>query len=87
MNDFKFELGMLVKDKVTGHEGVVVGRTQWLNNCNTYSTQSRVLKDGVPSERQHFDEPQLELVSSTELCERKSKTGGPNIYVGNTNRL
>ena len=36
---FKFNLGDRVRDEITGFEGVVVVRSQWLNNCNTYGVQ------------------------------------------------
>ena len=73
---FKFKLGEVAKDKITGFEGVVIARSQWLNSCNTYSVQSKELVKGAPVERQHFDEPQLELVSEQEF-EPVQKTGGP----------
>ena len=46
--DFKFELGDLAQDEITGFRGVIVARTQWLNNCNVYRLQSPDLKDGKP---------------------------------------
>lgn len=62
MPEFKFDLGDSLKDKITSFKGVVVARSQWLNQCNTYSLQSETMHDGAPIERQHFDEPQLKLV-------------------------
>ena len=73
---FKFKLGEIAKDKITGFEGVVITRSQWLSSCNTYSIQSKSLVEGKPVERQHFDEPQLELVSEREF-KPKRETGGP----------
>lgn len=35
-NEFKFELGERVADEVTGFQGIIIGRTQWRTNCNTY---------------------------------------------------
>jgi len=75
---FKFELGGKVRDKITGFEGIVVYRSQWIHNCNTYGVQPEKLKDGLPLERQHFEEPclvALALPIPTMLPERKS--GGP----------
>lgn len=57
--NFKFDLGATVKDTVTGFQGVVMCRSQWLNCCNTYSVQSARLKDGVPQKSVGFGEPQL----------------------------
>lgn len=76
MPEFKFNVGDEVQDAITQFKGIVTARTQWLNNCNTYGVQSRVLKDGVPQDKAYFDEPQLSLVK--EAClESKQTTGGP----------
>lgn len=85
MNNFKFELGDIVKDGITGHKGVIVCRSQWIHNCNTYGIQPQELKDGKPVERQHFDEPQLVLVKSKVIKEKRD-TGGPSKPVSQTNR-
>jgi len=73
--NFKFKLGDRVKDTITGFEGIVGSRTQWITNCNTYGLQSEKLKDGVPQDRQHFDEPQLTLVKK-KVHKAHQKTGG-----------
>lgn len=83
--DFKFNLGDRVKDQVTGFVGVVLGRHQWLNGCNTYSVQPQTLKDGVPQERQSFDEPQLDLLGE-EVVTSSRERGGPERYVPTPNR-
>lgn len=83
--NFKFNLGDEVKDVITGFSGIITSRTQWLNNCNTYGVQPTRLKDGVPGERQHFDEPQLEIVVEKVFQESRA-TGGPSRPVPNTNR-
>jgi heat shock protein HspQ len=83
--NFKYELGDVLRDKITGFEGVVVARTQWLSNCNVYSLQSQVLHEGKPQDRQAFDEPQLELVKPKVLKENR-ETGGSAPPVFQTNR-
>jgi hypothetical protein len=75
-DDFVFQLGSQVRDTLTGFEGVVVCRAQWLNNCNTYSVKPRKLKDGIPQESHSFDEPQLELVEASVMSSKRD-TGGP----------
>lgn len=77
LSDFKFELGCVVKDSVTHFEGVVISRSQWLNNCNTYGVKPRVLKDGAPQDSHGFDEPQLSLISGSVLKANR-ETGGPS---------
>jgi len=83
---FKFNLGDKAKDKITGFKGLVVRRTQWLNNCNTYGLQSIELKDGVPQDPQSFDEPQISLVEE-KAVEVNNSTGGPNRLVSKTTNL
>jgi len=84
--EFKFNLGDVAKDKITGFEGVIIGRHQWLNNCNTYSIKPRTLKDGAPQDSQSFDEPQLDLAEE-KVIESNRKTGGPERKVPQPNRL
>jgi hypothetical protein len=83
--DFKFGLGDEVKCKITGYKGVVLARTQWLHNCNTYGVKSHDLKDGKPMEAVFFDEPSLEVIEEKTMPPKRD-TGGPCIAVPQTNR-
>lgn len=82
---FKFNLGDRVRDQITGFEGIVTSRSQWINNCNTYGVQPTTLKDGAPMERAHFDEPQLDLVEE-KVVPSSRETGGPERPVPQCNR-
>lgn len=82
---FKFNLGDEVVDKITSFKGIVVYRTQWIHNCNTYGVRSKELKDGVPMDYQPFDEPSLERVKP-KVMKPKQDTGGPTPPVRQTNR-
>lgn len=62
------ELGMRVRDKVSGFEGVAVARTDWLSGCTRYSLQPKVDKDGKLPDVQGFDEPQLEVVTEKKVA-------------------
>lgn len=75
-HDFKFNLGDVVKDTITGFKGVVVYRSQWLNGCNTYGVKPQDLKDGAPQKSEHLDEPQL-LLDERGAHEPQRATGGP----------
>lgn len=66
-HEFLFDLGSVLKDKITPFKGVVVARTQWLSNCNTYNLKSKELKDGLPQDSQNFDEPTLESTSDEDF--------------------
>jgi hypothetical protein len=58
-------LGDKVKDTVTGFEGIIVAKTDWLYGCTRCTVQPGFLdKDGKTIEAQGFDELQLELIES-----------------------
>ncbi len=82
---FKFNLGSEVKDEITGFVGIVTGRHQWLNNCNTYTVQPTKLKDGAPQPTVNFDQPQLMLVVK-DVVKPDQRTGGPAREVQTPNR-
>ena len=45
MSDFKFELGEVLKDKITGFTGVVMGRTEYFTDCDHYGLCSQKLRN------------------------------------------
>ena len=86
--DFKYKLGQIVRDSISGFEGVVTCRTQWLTNCNTYGVKPQKLKDdGSPMGVEHFDEPTLIEVDPEPQYEEKRSTGGPTDSPPQTNRF
>lgn len=85
---FKFDCGDRVQDIVTGFEGIVMHRTQWLTNCNTYGIKPPKLdKNGIPIDSESFDEPRLKIVRAKVVELPAKKTGGPCDKVGRTNRI
>jgi hypothetical protein len=70
-----FNFGDKVKDIVSGFEGIVVGKTEWMNGCIRYSLQGPV-KDGKIPEMEWVDEQQLTLCKGAVPASRKLK-GGP----------
>jgi len=46
----EIQLGDVAKDSITGFEGVVTGRTEWLNGCCRWLIQPRSLHEGKPVE-------------------------------------
>ena len=64
------KLGQKVKDSITGFEGIVVARAEYLNGCVSCQVEAKELKDGVPLQAQWFDEQRLTIQS-------KAKAGGP----------
>jgi hypothetical protein len=74
---FKFSLHAIVKDKVTGFTGVILGRTDYATGCLQYGVLSQKLaKDGKPSEWVWFDETRLILTGKK--IQPLTKIGGPS---------
>jgi hypothetical protein len=71
---FKFEFGVLVRDTVTGWEGKVTGRYEFINGCIRYGLET--IKDGKHDEMS-FDEGRLELVEAKDSPVTMKRTGGP----------
>jgi hypothetical protein len=53
----KIELGSVVTDSVTGFEGIVTARAEYVTGCNQLLVQPRVKKNGDFVESRWFDEP------------------------------
>jgi len=79
--EFKYELGVKAKDRVSGIEGILDMRAEYLNGCIRYSIQPKILKS-KPAEipgSYWVDENQIELISKglNKKPVKKSATGGP----------
>lgn len=82
----KIDLGSRVKCKITGFEGVVIARTEWLSGCTRVTVKPEKLKDGKTIEAETFDEPEVEVIGVHRMVkerqkaakqEEKQKRGGP----------
>lgn len=82
---FKFDHGEVLKDKISGYRGVVLGRTDYLTDCVHYGLcQQKITKDGDPDKWKWFDETRLVRVKGakkftpeTRETKRKIETSGP----------
>ena len=64
----KIENGDLVKDKISGIAGVVIGITDYLYGCRRLAVQEQNgVKDGRPTNSFYVDEPQAEIVQKAVL--------------------
>ena len=64
--DFKFDLGTVVKDSVTGFEGVTISRCNYFNGGVYYCLCSQKLTPNRnPVEWRYFDETRLITVNET----------------------
>ena len=71
------KLGEKVKDSITGFEGIVVCRADYLNGCVQLQVQSQELKDGKIIKAEWIDEPQLIVLEKPlEPEETKDTPGG-----------
>jgi len=61
------ELGMRVKDKITGFKGVAVYKADYIHGCSRFGVQPQELKDCKPIEDQIFDEPQIDILDDGKL--------------------
>jgi len=83
--EFKFELGEILKDTVTGFCGVIMGRTQYITGCNHYGLLTRKLsKDGKVPDWEWMDEMRLQRTGEKTFLHSapvpkvsKPKNGGP----------
>jgi len=75
---FKFNLGEELRDKITGYQGVVSARTEWLYGCRRYTVQSREMKDGKPVDSLTCDEMAMERVKVAPKGKKVASTGGPH---------
>jgi hypothetical protein len=76
MENFKHELGKRAKDKITGFEGILMARCQYLTGCSRYCIQPTELKDSRPVDSMYFDEDMIEIISEGILA--KEVTGKRN---------
>lgn len=56
------KLGMKVRDVITGFEGIVYGRIEYLTGCTQMNVVPPVDKDGKRREAEWFDESRLEVL-------------------------
>jgi hypothetical protein len=71
----EIKLGYKVRDRVSGFEGIVTARLEYLNGCVQFCVMPKVGKDGKV-DGIYFDSQQLEVLGEGLVVEPK-KTGGP----------
>ncbi len=68
--NFTIEMKTKVTDTITGFQGMVTGRAEYLTGCRQYGVTPKVDKDGKLNETQWLDEDRL--VSTVALARRKA---------------
>jgi len=79
--EFKYELGIEARDRVTGIEGILDMRAEYINGCIRYSLQPKAEKPNPLEAPKSYwvDEAQLEKIGEglNENPVEKTPTGGP----------
>jgi len=72
-------LGKQARDKITGFEGIVVARVQYLTGCDQLGLAPPA-KDGDVKPAQYFDEARVEIIGDgvAAASVRGQVNGGPN---------
>ncbi len=79
----KIQLGDLIRDSITGFEGIADARMEFLNKCVRWQIQPQALHEGVPVKPQVFDEDQLIIVKAAAFVTPKAlQTGGNQTMAG-----
>ena len=73
------ELGKKAKDEITGFEGTITGRAQYLYGCDQYCIVPPVDKEGKIGKGEWFDEGRVKIVGiGTDAKDvTVEKPGGP----------
>lgn len=87
--NYEAKLGDLVRDRVSGFQGIAVSLHRYLQGCDRMSVQPKVKKDGTLPESKSFDAPDLEVleraaVNYAEPIEERRQTGGPAKFMPGT---
>lgn len=62
-NVFRYELGARVRDVITGFEGIITARSDWLNGCVRYLVSAERIKEDGNTIDLWVDEPQLKFLA------------------------
>lgn len=90
-HEFQYGLGWKAKDILTGFEGTIVYRVEFMTGCDQYGIQPYIdplKKNEIPDSKQ-FDEGRLEILDRNPVVfpnmkpveEGKAPPGGPNYDV------
>ena len=74
MNEIK--LGDRVKDRITGFEGTVTARIEYLYGCIQFRVQPDVAENGAQLKADWIDEDQLKIVKPSGAPKRSGSGGG-----------
>jgi len=73
---FKIELGKKVKDSITGFNGIVTGKVEYITGCRQYLVVGKS-KDNKPADSLWFDEDRL---LGNPIGKKAENNGGPQLF-------
>lgn len=80
---FRIDVGVEVKDHVTGFTGIVIGRANYLSGCDVYLVQPKLGVDGKMVDGIWFDDPRLYVVQEDKkpivIDDRSGRTGADGV--------
>lgn len=76
----EIKLGLKAKDKITGFEGIIIGKCEYLTGCNQYGLTPKSKEGEKILSTEWFDEGRIEITGNgihvdSVISENK---GGPN---------
>lgn len=80
MKCFKWDLGVFAREELSGLEGIIKSRADYLTGCNRYAIQQKGLdKNGKPYEWVWFDEEEIDSINKKGKTQNTAnkKFGGP----------
>lgn len=79
--EYKFENGEEVKDKITDFVGIVTARTDNIIGCIQYTVEAKVTEPGGESRAYILDEARLVSLAPARTEIQKQSVGGPRRQV------
>lgn len=75
-------LGKKARDKITGFEGIIIGKTTYLYGCGCYGITPKAKEDGSILDTCWFDEGRVEIIGEgvTPDSVRVEQPGGDNLH-------
>ena len=70
------ELGHKVRDKITGFEGIVIAKCEYINGCIQFEVKPIIWENNKVDQSQWIDIQQLEISCDKIIKITKYKTGG-----------
>jgi|GEM_PF-1282811 len=65
---FKFNLGQIAQDIITGFKGTITARCDYITGCNQYLLAEES-KENKRAEYQWFDETRMKLIGETKVMD------------------